>query len=89
MIDFITGHLKIIIIISIILLILGYAPEITQLPFGMDSVFSTFVGTIHGVLETIEFLIVPWYLFIAYLTIESAFFLWKWINYFIDVYKSS
>jgi len=87
MIDFITSHIKFIIVLTIVILILGFAPEVTVLPFGMDSVLSTSVGVIKSVLAEVDFLRVPWYLFLAMLGVDFAFFAWKWVNYFIDLYK--
>lgn len=87
MIEFIRTHIQFIIIVTVVLLLLGFAPTVTELPFGVDPYLVIFLGVLGTLANTIDFLQVPVMLLLASFGIEIGFFIWKWTRFFIGLYK--
>ena len=70
-------QLIITVIIGIFSVIFGWFPEITELPYGIDSVMVTAVSYFHGAMETLPYLTVVWDSFLIVLGIELALLVGK------------
>jgi len=76
---------KITTFLAVFLLLTQFLPEVTSLPFGLDYALTFFVGTIHGILKVMPFLITTWNLILAALAIEVALFTWERVKWFLEL----
>lgn len=77
-------YLILTLIIGVVGIVLNVFPTVTELPFGVDSVMVTFVGTIKALLLIFPPLQAPWNVIITGLTIEFLLFSWTWIRWILE-----
>jgi len=79
--------LKVIGILAILVILTGYLPVVSELPFGMEAALIFFVGTIRGILELMPWLQIVFTLILFAMFIRSMLFAWTWTKWFIELIR--
>lgn len=75
--------------IQVLDLVTFFLPKVTQLPFGIDASFVSFVGLIKGFESAVPLAVHPLVIFGLILSISSALFIWGWIRWFIELLRGA
>lgn len=59
-----------------------------SLPAGVENALTTFSGSLHGLIDIIPFLEVPFELLMYVLAIKFALFAWAWVRYLLGLFAS-
>lgn len=79
--------LKYLSILAFVTLVTYGLPTVTELPFGIDDAMVLFISTIRSLVAIIPFMVVPYYLIIAMLSIRFSLFVWHWIRWIIGLIR--
>jgi len=79
--------LKVIGVLAVLVILTGFMPVVTELPFGMDAALSFFIGTIRAILELMPWMQIVFQLILWAMFIESLLFAWKWVQWFMELIR--
>lgn len=79
--------IKVISIFAILGTLTLFMPVVTELPFGMDEALMFFVGNVRALVELLPWMELPFQLIMWGLFIQTLFFAWHWIKYFLEIVR--
>lgn len=81
-----TKLLGILATLAILAILTSFMPVVEELPFGMDTALTFFIGAINGLLDLLPWMELPWTLVLWALFIKSLLFIFHWTMFFINLF---
>lgn len=75
--------------VSVIATIFSFVPQVTSLPFGMDTAIQTFVGDVNGLLIVMPWFKIVWQLALFAILIKGVLLLLHFIVFVINIVRGS
>jgi len=66
-----------------------FFPYVTELPFGIDSVLSTFMGYVKAIIYVLPFFESVWQVFILSLSIKYFLWIYPYLRWIVNLFRGS